>query len=133
MSISGTLTATPTGAPDRFLVTGVTGLFNGSSLEGQIPGGPSATVSPSGTWLFDNVLNSNGRFLDFYGLGFTLSGGTEANLYYFNGDYGFGYGEKPNFTFDALTDFTVTSVPEPSSLMLLGSGALGLLTAFRRK
>jgi hypothetical protein len=135
VDLSAILTATPTGTPDQFLVTGITGTYNGSTLDGLIPGGPSPTITPSGQWEFDNLLyTGGGPIVDYWGLGFYLSGGVEANLFN-NPPYTFGYGTSANGTFTELypTDVSLTAVPEPSSLMLLGGAALGLLGPIRRK
>jgi hypothetical protein len=140
VDLSATLTATPTGTPDLFLVTGVTGTYNGSPLEGLMPGGPSPTNSPSGTWVFNNLLNMNGgsRFFDDYGLGFYLNGGVEANLYQSAPPYqftalGLGSHNAGNVSFLNPTSVSVSAVPEPTSLLMLGSGALGLVGLKRRK
>ncbi|MGH9663393.1 MAG: PEP-CTERM sorting domain-containing protein, partial [Bryobacteraceae bacterium] len=95
------------------------------------PGGSPATAS-------DYTIH--GGFLDIYGLMFDVSNGRVVDLWS-NGDFS-GTGTGPIdygaavATHDMALDYVgggVTATPEPSGLVLLGSGLLGMLVLRRRQ
>ena len=80
---NGTLTATDLGG-GQYLATGGTLTVTGGADVGTYslyPGGPGVTTSPSGAFIYDNVVTSGSNpFLDVDGLLFT-GGGLEINIW----------------------------------------------------
>lgn len=132
VNLSAVLTANPTGTPGQFLITGISGTYNGSAIAGLLPGGPAPTISPSGAWQYDNVLYMDGNpFFDYWGLGFSLPGNEDANLFY-NPPFEFGFGNSTS-TILYPESVSVSAVPEPASIMLLGTGLLAAVGKIRRR
>lgn len=121
---------------------GLKGGFSGTLLGGT----GSAMLSPSGAFIYDNEIffpvTSGNPYVDNPGLLFSIAG-TEVNIFSnipFTGtgtnDY-LAY-QYNGVTYNAFTNgelniFDVTKIPEPSSLLLLGTGLLGLaLVVFRK-
>jgi len=125
---SGTFAATLVSG-NEYLVTSITGMQNGAAM----------SLLGSGAYGGNNnEIFSSAPFLTTGGLAFVLSGGTtDYNVYF---DPGVGYFEcssasTPCQTFGSGTpvQFSLTEVPEPGTLMLLGSGLVGLAGIARRK
>lgn len=147
---SGVLTGTSNG-DGSFTITNVTGAttynFLGTHNEtiagilapGTFPVGFLQTPN-------DNILYypASYGFLNTYfdlgGLSYSLSNGTDVNLYFSNGEfygktfngqsYGLPAGERIQIT---QTSTDPSPVPEPNTLMLLSTGVLGMAGAIRRK
>jgi PEP-CTERM motif len=127
---SGNFTATLLSG-NQYLVTAINGMQNGTAMTLLVPGAYAVN---------DNNIFSSAPFLSTGGLAFELSGPPAYNVYF---DPGVGYFEcssalTPCHALGSGTpvQFSLTQlsqVPEPGTLMLLGSGLLGLAGIARRK
>ena len=128
---TGSLTATLVSG-NQYLVTAISGMQNGFAMTLLAPGSYASN---------DNILFSTKPNVDEFGLAFTLSNGaTDYNIYFdpalnqtfecnsTEGTCNLGVG-----TAISGTVTQVATVPEPGSLILLGSGLLGLTGIVRRK
>lgn len=127
----GTLTGTFAGGV--FAATSATGDYNGSPISLVAPG-------VDGAFSYDNLVffpPVSGYSLDLYGLVFSVAGLGDVNLCASTGCGGFdGYTNISNFGGLAYTNVTTTfdsPTPEPGTLLMFGSGILGLATIVRRK
>jgi len=127
ISSSGSFAATQVSG-DEYLVTSISGTQNGFAMTLLPPGGYAGN---------DNEVFSSGPFLDGSGLAFVLSNGTtDYNIYY---DSSTGIYHECNSTAPCgrgdgtPISFNLTEVPEPGSMMLMGSGLIGLAGMAKRK
>lgn len=124
ITTSGTLQATDQGN-GQFLITSIQGSQNGmdiASLDG-------ANVFGSNDDLF---FPSGSTVVDFSGFSFTTTDGTQYNIYSSDGyirESTTGYDDGAN---GSLSVTPTTPTPEPSALVLLGSGTLAAFGAMRR-
>lgn len=101
------------------------------------PNAPSASYSPTGAFLYDNVLlPSSTPSLNTNGLLFT-GGGREVNIWGNGGEHDYSFYSFENGGYSVAQDrsgtFTLTPAPEPVSAGVLSTGVLGLLSRRRRR
>ena len=134
----GTLTGTPDASIASALeLTEVTGSAQGYAFSGIVP------LGTNNNFTYDNLLytDPNELHVDTKGILLDLStpfGTSIAHVYEAGGQYKVNVldpGDQGDITPFAITDFTLnpTAVPEPSTLMLLGTGLLGAVGVLRRK
>jgi hypothetical protein len=137
MDASGTLRTTDTAVPlpgtglTGYAIIGITGQRDGVNITGLVNNGnfPGNTLS----WVlgaqWDNALVTTGSpQLDYYGLEYTTVGGKSYGVSANAFPNGGGYSEysNPDWHTGQLSSFSITAVPE-SSTLIAGAGALGLL------
>lgn len=128
ISASGVFT-TDSESAGSFLITGITGTFNGLGM---------TLLAPNAFFGNDNLLFPNQPQLDFNGISFA-AGTTDYNVYFAPAGQCTslpspcpGYFSLDGTSIVPLT-FSASAVPEPSSLILLGCGLAAMVGARRRK
>jgi hypothetical protein len=141
-SVTGTLTGTPDATiPNAFDITGITGSGPGYTFTGIVPPGANSSIN------YDDLLfpNSPNALVDSAGILLDLTSpiGVSLGHVYDNNGYHvdiFDPNDPVDITPFAIDTFSITGVtgvasatPEPSTLILIGTGALGLLGGLRRR
>ena len=131
ISAGGSLMATLVSG-NEFVVTSISGMQNGFAM----------TLLPPGAFdSNDNKVFSSGPFLDLGGVSF-VSNGVDYNIYYNAATNSYfecnsntnGNACSPGQGLPITGNLTeVATVPEPGTLMLMGSGLIGLAGMARRK
>ena len=134
---AGQIVASEIGATDVFHVTGITGTTMGSNIASLLP--------PGGFLLNDNLLfftpGAASATLDNFGISYQLASGVLANLFQQNSGantevlLGLTNGSLVAESQHAAIRISPANspVPEPGTLALLSTGAIGLAGAVRRR
>jgi PEP-CTERM motif len=124
-----------------YMVTNVSGTIDGASATGlaTTPYFPPGATSSNYAYEFDNLVVIPGPGLDLPGLGIYDSSGAFHNLFWAGpGSSGTGPGTdgrctSPTTCLNYGITFSITQVPEPATLGLVGFGLLGVGFARRRR
>jgi hypothetical protein len=139
-SASGELSATANGDGSFTAVSG-SGLYSGFTFVDvpitlyANPIAPAEAISPSGAIGYDNQLFPSGGaagLISYWGLLFTMADTSEVNIYQGGSTFDSYAGYLPSVGSDTGT-FTLTAVPEPGSILLMGTLLLGVAGALKRK
>ena len=139
ITASGTLFTNPLGGGE-YLVTGITGHYNTdmiTGLESCATGICTKLFAHNSGWQFsyDNMGFATDPHVDLYGLLFDVSNVGYVNLY----NDGSGYrntienGDGLGGYVDTPVTASFSSTPEPGTLLMMGSGLIGLAGVIRRK
>jgi hypothetical protein len=141
---SGTLTATTdVTIPNALDVTSITGTVGGTTITGLLACAaydPNHPCSSSGnSFFYDNLLYPEGTgisgltVVDFRGIGFALGNSGLEGDYFASSSHIVSFITNQPHDNGEPAGFSITSIPEPGGLFLLGTGLLGMTGAVRRR
>jgi lipopolysaccharide/colanic/teichoic acid biosynthesis glycosyltransferase len=117
--------------PDGYDIVGISGFLDGASITGLLGGSGLALYSPDGFFIYNNIfypsddISASVAFFDLDGLLFTTAD-NDFNLYYDDDSY-IDYADGGSGITVAFTAAQSSSIPEPSTVDLLGAALIGLL------
>lgn len=129
VNFSGILSGTPV-VPGEYALTGVTGTYNGAPIVGLLP------VGADGNYAYDNMFFTSSPYASNTGSSgfvFSVTGQPDVNFWFDQNVTDYSTVNVGGFINTPVTASFVSATPEPETLVMFGSGILGLAGIARRK